>query len=103
MMLNMDPPQHTRQRASLNRGFTPRMIGRLDQQITEICHTLLNSVEAHGTADSGALTHPRQTFAHRLDPDEHGAQIDLIGCPQPVITEEPSRVPNGGSSACGSG
>src|SRR5215467_9430607 len=29
MMLNMDPPQHTRQRAFVNRGFTPRMIGRL--------------------------------------------------------------------------
>ena len=36
MMLNMDPPQHTRQRSFVNRGFTPRMIGRLTKHITEI-------------------------------------------------------------------
>jgi cholest-4-en-3-one 26-monooxygenase len=51
MMLNMDPPQHTRQRAFVNRGFTPRMIGRLEQHITEICHTLLDGVQQLGTAD----------------------------------------------------
>ena len=38
MMLNMDPPQHTRQRAFVNRGFTPRMIGLLEAHIEEICH-----------------------------------------------------------------
>ena len=37
MMLNMDPPQHTRQRSFVNRGFTPRMIGRLEKHIREIC------------------------------------------------------------------
>ena len=51
MMLNMDPPQHTRQRAFVNRGFTPRMIGRLEQHITEICGALLDAVEKRGEAD----------------------------------------------------
>jgi cholest-4-en-3-one 26-monooxygenase len=51
MMLNMDPPQHTRQRAFVNRGFTPRMIGRLEQHITEICDSLLDAVEPRGEAD----------------------------------------------------
>jgi cholest-4-en-3-one 26-monooxygenase len=51
MMLNMDPPQHTRQRAFVNRGFTPRMIGRLEDHIAEICHTLLDDVEDSGGAD----------------------------------------------------
>ena len=27
MMLNMDPPKHTRYRLLVNKGFTPRMIG----------------------------------------------------------------------------
>ncbi len=49
MMLNMDPPQHTRQRAFVNRGFTPRMIGRLEDHITQICHSLLDDLG--GTAD----------------------------------------------------
>jgi cholest-4-en-3-one 26-monooxygenase len=51
MMLNMDPPQHTRQRAFVNRGFTPRMIGRLEQHITEICHSLLDGIEQQPAAD----------------------------------------------------
>ena len=51
MMLNMDPPQHTRQRAFVNRGFTPRMIGRLEDHIAEICHALLDEVQDSGAAD----------------------------------------------------
>jgi cholest-4-en-3-one 26-monooxygenase len=51
MMLNMDPPQHTRQRAFVNRGFTPRMIGALEQHIIEICHQLLDDVQRRGEAD----------------------------------------------------
>ena len=51
MMLNMDPPQHTRQRSFVNRGFTPRMIGRLAKHIREICDTLLDDVVPRGEAD----------------------------------------------------
>jgi cholest-4-en-3-one 26-monooxygenase len=51
MMLNMDPPQHTRQRSFVNRGFTPRMIGRLEEHITQICHTLIDEVARRGEAD----------------------------------------------------
>ena len=51
MMLNMDPPQHTRQRAFVNRGFTPRMIGRLEKHIAEICDALLDEVQDSGSAD----------------------------------------------------
>jgi len=51
MMLNMDPPQHTRQRAFVNRGFTPRMIGRLEEHITEVCYGLIDAVRSRGTAD----------------------------------------------------
>ncbi len=48
MMLNMDPPQHTRQRAFVNRGFTPRMIDRLEEHIAQICHSLLDDVHSAG-------------------------------------------------------
>ena len=51
MMLNMDPPQHTRQRAFVNRGFTPRMIRALEKHISEICHRLLDDVQSRGEAD----------------------------------------------------
>lgn len=51
MMLNMDPPQHTRQRAFVNRGFTPRMIGQLEEHIVSICDALLDEVPAGETVD----------------------------------------------------
>ena len=51
MMLNMDPPQHTRQRAFVNRGFTPRMIGRLESHIAQICRELMDEVQERGQAD----------------------------------------------------
>jgi len=51
LMLNMDPPRHTRQRAFVNREFTPRMIGRLEQHIREICETLIDEVVPRGAAD----------------------------------------------------
>ena len=51
MMLNMDPPQHTRQRSFVNRGFTPRMIGQLEKRIQEICNELVDEVAARGEAD----------------------------------------------------
>ncbi len=51
MMLNMDPPQHTRQRAFVNRGFTPRMIRRLEDHIRQICETLIGEVASRAEAD----------------------------------------------------
>ena len=51
MMLNMDPPQHTRQRAFVNRGFTPRMISKLEKHIAEICDSLLDDIADSGGAD----------------------------------------------------
>lgn len=51
MMINMDPPQHTRQRAFVNRGFTPRIIGGLEEHITQICHSLLDDLAGASAAD----------------------------------------------------
>ena len=33
MMLNMDPPLHTRYRRLVNKGFTPRMVDQLHERI----------------------------------------------------------------------
>ncbi|MGI8331032.1 cytochrome P450 [Actinomadura scrupuli] len=44
MMLNQDPPDHTRKRGFVNRGFTPRAIGVLEQHIRDICVQLINEV-----------------------------------------------------------
>jgi cholest-4-en-3-one 26-monooxygenase len=51
MMINMDPPQHSRLRGFVSRGFTPRMIGQLRDHITGICGDLLADVTQRGEAD----------------------------------------------------
>ena len=51
MMINMDPPQHSRLRAFVNRGFTPRMIGQLQDHITDVCDGLLGEVAQRREAD----------------------------------------------------
>ena len=33
LMLNMDPPLHTRYRRLVNKGFTPRMVNQLEDRI----------------------------------------------------------------------
>ncbi|MBO2458957.1 cytochrome P450 [Actinomadura violacea] len=48
MMLNQDPPEHTRKRGIVNRGFTPRAIGALADHIREICRGLVEETVARG-------------------------------------------------------
>jgi cholest-4-en-3-one 26-monooxygenase len=51
MMLNEDPPGHTRKRAIVNRGFTPRTIGRLEEHIRAICDELIDEISGQDEAD----------------------------------------------------
>ena len=51
LMLNMDPPRHTRQRSFVNREFTPRLIKRLEQHVKQICEALIDEVVPRGEAD----------------------------------------------------
>ncbi|MFI7609694.1 cytochrome P450 [Nonomuraea terrae] len=44
MMLNQDPPEHTRRRSLVNRGFTPRAMNALEQHIRDICDDLLDKL-----------------------------------------------------------
>ncbi|GAA3980966.1 cytochrome P450 [Actinomadura viridis] len=46
MMLNQDPPEHTRKRSIVNRGFTPRAIGALEDHVRDICRELVGEVAA---------------------------------------------------------
>ncbi|HLY82479.1 MAG TPA: cytochrome P450 [Acidimicrobiales bacterium] len=44
MMLNMDPPMHTRYRLLVNKGFTPRTVARLEDRIREMTGEIIDSV-----------------------------------------------------------
>jgi cholest-4-en-3-one 26-monooxygenase len=51
LMLNMDPPLHTRYRRLVNKGFTPRMINQLHDRINAAADDIIDSVIETGTAD----------------------------------------------------
>jgi cholest-4-en-3-one 26-monooxygenase len=48
LMLFMDPPDHTRYRKLVNRGFTPRMIGQLEPHIRDLTDQVLDAAVAKG-------------------------------------------------------
>jgi cholest-4-en-3-one 26-monooxygenase len=99
MMINMDPPQHTRQRAFVNRGFTPRMIGRLEEHITEICSRLLDDISGSSEADfvtEIAAPLPTQVICELVGaPAEDWSRIftlsnRVVGFDDPEMTASPA-------------
>ena len=51
MMLNMDPPQHTKLRALVNKGFTPRMVQGLHGRVAELARQIVDRVAPRGGCD----------------------------------------------------
>ncbi|HXY28785.1 MAG TPA: cytochrome P450 [Acidimicrobiales bacterium] len=51
MMLNMDPPLHTRYRRLVNKGFTPRMVRDLEASIHRATDAIIDEVIEAGEAD----------------------------------------------------
>jgi cytochrome P450 len=51
MLLGMDPPAHTRLRALVNRGFTPRRVARLEPRIRALCREIVDAVLSRGECD----------------------------------------------------
>jgi cholest-4-en-3-one 26-monooxygenase len=51
MMLNMDPPLHTRYRRLVNKGFTPRMVRDLEESIHRVTDSVIDQVIEAGEAD----------------------------------------------------
>jgi cholest-4-en-3-one 26-monooxygenase len=51
MMLMMDPPNHTRLRLIVNKGFTPRMVGRLHDRIREVARDIVDGIAERGECD----------------------------------------------------
>src|SRR2546423_2587691 len=51
ILLNIDPPQHTKLRGIVSRGFTPRAIGRLREALTARAERIVQTALAEGTGD----------------------------------------------------
>jgi len=51
VMLNMDAPHHTRLRKIISRGFTPRAIGRLEDELAQRAQNIAKNAAASGSGD----------------------------------------------------
>jgi cholest-4-en-3-one 26-monooxygenase len=51
MMVNLDPPEHSRLRTLVNRGFTPRMVNRLRERIGAAADRIVDDALAKGEGD----------------------------------------------------
>ncbi len=51
ILINMDPPQHTKYRRLVSTGFTPRMISALEPHVREITKKIVDNVAARGECD----------------------------------------------------
>jgi cholest-4-en-3-one 26-monooxygenase len=73
ILLNIDPPQHTKLRSIVSRGFTPRAIGNLRARLSERAEQIVRTALESGSGDfvtDVACELPLQAIA------------DLIGIPQ---------------------
>ncbi|MFI6581519.1 cytochrome P450 [Embleya sp. NPDC050493] len=55
MMLNMDPPEHSRLRNIVNKGFTPRTTLTLEDKVREACERIVASAVDRGEGDFVAM------------------------------------------------
>jgi cholest-4-en-3-one 26-monooxygenase len=51
MLIDLDPPEHTRQRSRVNKVFTPRALRALDGHYREVSARLIDAALAEGTFD----------------------------------------------------
>lgn len=50
-MINMDAPRHTKLRLLVNKGFTPRMVARIEDYVHEIAREVVGGIAEQGTVD----------------------------------------------------
>jgi cholest-4-en-3-one 26-monooxygenase len=50
-LIHMDPPRHTKLRKLVNRGFTPRMIGKLESRVRDYAREIVDKVAPKGECD----------------------------------------------------
>lgn len=51
MMISMDPPEHSRRRKLVSRGFTPRRVRELEPKVRAICTRIIDRIAPEGECD----------------------------------------------------
>ena len=98
MMLNMDPPQHVKFRRLVRRGFTPRMVARMEPKVRAAAKRLVDAIADKGEVDfvkTIAAELPLIVIADLIGiPQEDRHRIfdwsnDLIGFDDPEFQNSP--------------
>jgi cholest-4-en-3-one 26-monooxygenase len=99
ILLNLDPPAHTKLRSIISRGFTPRAIGNLREVLTARAERIVQTALAEGTGDfvtDVACELPLQAIAELLGvPQEDRRKIfdwsnQMIGYDDPEYEGDPN-------------
>jgi cholest-4-en-3-one 26-monooxygenase len=98
VMLNIDPPQHTKLRGIISRGFTPRAISNLRETLAERAERIVAAALARGSGDfvtEVACELPLQAIAELLGvPFEDRRKVfdwsnGMVGYDDPEYTADP--------------
>jgi cholest-4-en-3-one 26-monooxygenase len=99
VMLNIDPPQHTKLRGIVSRGFTPRAIGNLRSALSARAERIMADAIASGSGDfvtDVAAELPLQAIAELIGvPQEDRRKVfdwsnDMVGYDDPEYTADPA-------------
>ena len=96
-MINMDAPKHTKLRKLVNKGFTPRMVGRIEEQVRTQAREIVDSIADRGECEfvgDVASRLPLQLICDMLGipPPDHRRILELtnvilgVGDPEYVTT-----------------
>jgi cholest-4-en-3-one 26-monooxygenase len=97
ILLNIDPPEHTKLRGIVSRGFTPRAIGSLREALTARAERIVQTALSEGTGDfvtDVACELPLQAIAELLGvPQDDRKKIfewsnAMIGYDDPEFADE---------------
>lgn len=101
ILLNMDPPEHTKVRGIISRGFTPRAMNRIRDALDARAKDIAAKARAKGTGDfveDVACELPLQAIAELLGvPQEDRGKLfewsnKMVGYDDPEYEEDPAEV-----------
>jgi cholest-4-en-3-one 26-monooxygenase len=99
ILLNMDPPEHTKLRRIISRGFTPRAINNLKDALTERAGKIVKAALENGTGEfvtDVACELPLQAIAELIGVPQHDRRKifdwsnQMIGYDDPEFEGEPT-------------
>jgi cholest-4-en-3-one 26-monooxygenase len=99
VMLNIDPPQHTKLRGIVSRGFTPRAINSLRSALADRAERIVTEARAKGTGDfviDVAAELPLQAIAELIGlPQDDRRKVfdwsnDMVGYDDPEYVGDPA-------------